>query len=94
MSTSSYYLCAASEEALWEVLETAGLAELGPPQLNVMGTLFEASGLVLVDEQDQRYPHFRSLSGYYAVIHGDLEDWQRAALPIVQKPASIIRICA
>ncbi len=94
LSTPSYYLCADSEEALWDKLETAGLAALGPPELDVIGTLFEASGLILVDEQDQRYPHFRSLSGYYAAIHGELEDWQQAALPIVPRPRSLVRICA
>lgn len=94
MSISPYYLCADSEEALWDALETAGLAELQPPQLDVMGTLFEASGLILVDEQDQRHPHFRSLKGYYAAIHQELDDGQRAALPIVQRPVAIVRICA
>lgn len=91
---SPYYVCADSEEALWDGLQAAGLGDLTPPQLDVMGTLFEASGLVLVDEQDNRYPHFRSRRGYYAAIHRELEDWQRAALPIVQRPIPMIRICA
>lgn len=94
LSMTSYYLCADSEETLWDNLQTAGLAALGPPKLDVMGTLFEASGLVLMDEQDHRYPHFRPLSGYYAAIHGELEAWQQAALPIVPRPRSIVRICA
>lgn len=94
LSTPSYYLCADSEEALWESLATAGLETLGFPKLDVMGTLFEASGLVLVDEQDRRYPYFRPLSGYYAAIHGELEAWQKAALPVVPRPRSIVRICA
>lgn len=94
LSTPSYYVCADSEEALWDNLETAGLAALGPQKLDVMGTLFEASGLILMDEQNRRYPYFRPLAGYYAAIYAELEAWQQAALPIVPKPRSIVRICA
>ncbi|MBU3724072.1 MAG: hypothetical protein FGM18_01005 [Burkholderiaceae bacterium] len=89
-----YYLCADSEEKLWTCLEAAGLADLSPPQLDVMGTLFEATGLILVDEQDHRYPHFRPLKGYYAVVHRELNEAERSVLPVVPRPASIVRICA
>ena len=88
-----YYLCARSEEALWQGLEAAGLSDLEFPQLDIMGTLFVPTGLILLDEHDQRFPHFRSIKGYYAAIDHELTEAQRAALPIVPRPASIIRIC-
>lgn len=88
-----YYLCARSEEALWQGLEAAGLSDLEFPKLDIMGTLFVPTGLVLLDEHDQRFPHFRSIKGYYAAVDQELTDAQRAVLPIVPRPASIIRIC-
>ncbi|NBW00851.1 MAG: hypothetical protein EBR85_03920 [Betaproteobacteria bacterium] len=59
-----FYLCAASEEALWQGLQLAGLSDLQFPQLDVIGSLFVPTGLVLADEQDHRFPHF----GLYRAI--------------------------
>ena len=89
-----YSLCAVSEEALWEGLETAGLSDLQFPQLDVMGSLFVPTGLILSDEQDRRVPHFRPIQGFYAAIHQELTDAQRSVLPIVPRPAAIVRVCA
>lgn len=89
-----YYLCAASEEALWQGLQTAGLSDLQFPELDVIGSLFVPTGLVLADEQDHRFPHFRPIQGYYAAIHQELTDAQRSMLPIVPRPAAIVRLCA
>jgi hypothetical protein len=89
-----YYLCAASEEALWQGLLTAGLSNLQFPKLDVIGSLFVPTGLVLADEQDHRFPHFRPIQGYYAAIHQELTEVQRSMLPIVPRPAAIVRVCA
>lgn len=94
MPISPVYVCAESEDGLWFGLKSAGLGHLTPPELDVLGTLYEATGIVLMDEKDQRYPHFRALRGYYAAIHRHLTESQRAALPIVPKPKHVIRICA
>ena len=88
-----FYLCAASEEALWQGLQLAGLSDLQFPQLDVIGSLFVPTGLVLADEQDHRFPHFRPIQGYYAAIHQDLTEAQRSMLPVVPRPAAVVRVC-
>ena len=43
-------------------------------RIDISGALFERTGLVLIDESEDRHPHFRPLPGYWAMISGPLTD--------------------
>lgn len=94
-----YFLCHDSEESLFEELEQSGLIDpvsqkgrdTARLRIDILGTLFERTGLVLVDDSGARHPHFRPLSGYWAMISGPLSDQEKQKLTLTEGPAELIR---
>jgi hypothetical protein len=93
------FLKSDSEESLFEALEACHLfdpdthlpRDSSGIRLNVLGTLFERTGLKLVTESGERFPHLRPLPGYYATISGQLSNAELQTLPITERPKEVIQ---
>jgi hypothetical protein len=120
---ATYYLKATDEQALWEAMETAGLAYKdydpedplnsrpadldmdaewdGPsgayewrsetPMLDIIGTMYRATGTMLTTEDGMEYPEMEAIDGYHANLREELTAEQEAALPTVDAPATPYR---
>lgn len=60
-------------------------------RIDISGALFERTGLVLIDESEDRHPHFRPLPGYWAMISGPLTDQEKQGLSLTAGPEEVIR---
>lgn len=92
------FLNSDSEESLFAQLIQSGILDstshlpTDATRINVdiLGTLFERTGLRLLTEEGETFPYVRPLHGYYAVISGHLSEAELRALPIVERPKELI----
>jgi hypothetical protein len=62
--------------------------------LDVIGTMYSATGNMLTDGEGMEYPEMEAVDGYHANLREELTDAQVAALPTVAAPATPHRIWA
>jgi len=94
-----YFLCSHSEEDLFKELQQSGLIDpvsqrcrdTARLRIDILGSLFERTGLVLIDESEGRHPHFRALPGYWAMLSGPLTEEEKQGLPLTTGPEEVIR---
>jgi hypothetical protein len=79
-----------------EEWEPSGEYDLFPKagvDLDVIGTIWKPTGVMLTDEEGNQYPQMEPLDGFHANIRGITEE-QAALLPTIAKPSSPVRIWA
>ena len=64
------------------------------PMLDVIGTMYSATGNTLTDSEGFEYDETQAVEGYHANLRETLTDAQVAALPTVSAPATPYRIWA
>ena len=62
--------------------------------LDIIGTMYTATGNTLTDGEGMEYPEMEAVDGYHANLREELTDEQVAALPTVDAPATPYRIWA
>jgi hypothetical protein len=80
-------------EAQWEPTGKYDSLPVAGVDLDVIGTIFKPTGVMLTDEEGNQYPQMEPLDGYHANIRGITEE-QAALLPTIAKPSSPVRIWA
>ena len=61
------------------------------PMLDIIGTMYSATGTMLTTDDGMEYPEMEALDGYHANLREELTDEQVAALPTVDAPATPYR---
>jgi hypothetical protein len=98
-----YYLKFTSEQHLWNTLERVGLAVFREEQgkhipintnLDVIGTIYKATGQMLTGLDGFPYPEMLPVDGYHANLRGSLTEEQKAQLPLIAAPATPSRVWA
>ena len=64
------------------------------PMLDIIGTMYSATGNMLTDSEGTEYPETQAVAGFHANLREELTDAQVAALPTVAAPATPHRIWA
>jgi len=64
------------------------------PMLDIIGTMYSATGNTLTDSDGMEYPEMEAVDGYHANLRETLTDVQVAALPTVAAPTTPHRIWA
>ena len=59
--------------------------------LDIIGTMYRATGNMLTTEDGMEYPETEAIDGYHANLREVLTDEQEAALPTVDAPATPYR---
>lgn len=87
-----YFLRTANIEEMDSALRAAGLiSEMdGEEYINVtsrrVGTLYEPTGEMLVDEDGNEYAEMKPIEGYHVNLRAELTAEQQALLPIIDCP--------
>jgi len=88
---------------MWISLTDLGLAayneELGRhvpvnTNLDVIGTIYKATGTMLTTPEGFPYPELVPVDGFHANIRGGLTELQQAQLPLIEAPATPHRVWA
>ena len=58
------------------------------PMLDIIGTMYRATGTMLTDSDGMEYPEMEAVDGYHANLREELTAEQEAALPTVDAPAT------
>lgn len=61
------------------------------PMLDIIGTMYRATGNMLTTEDGMEYPELEAVEGYHANLREELTAEQEAALPTVDAPATPYR---
>ncbi len=61
------------------------------PMLDIIGTMYRATGTMLTTEDGMEYPETEAIDGYHANLREKLTAEQEAALPTVDAPATPYR---
>ena len=80
-------------EAQWEPTGEYDSLPVAGVDLDVIGTIFKPTGVMLTDEEGNQYPQMEAIPGYHANIRGITAE-QAALLPTIEKPSSPVRIWA
>ena len=56
------------------------------PMLDIIGTMYSATGNTLTTEDGMEYPEMEAVDGYHANLREDLTDEQVALLPTIDAP--------
>ena len=56
------------------------------PMLDIIGTMYSATGTMLTDGEGMDYPEMEALDGYHANLREELTDEQVALLPTIDAP--------
>ena len=62
-----------------------------PNMLDIIGTMYRATGNTLTDSDGMEYPEMEAVDGYHANLREELTDEQVALLPTVDAPATPYR---
>tara|TARA_R110000803_G_scaffold137720_1_gene204623 strand:- start:266 stop:649 length:384 start_codon:yes stop_codon:yes gene_type:complete len=81
-------------EAEWDGPSGAYDWQSDTAMLDIIGTMYTATGTMLTDGEGMEYPEMEAVDGYHANLREELTDEQVAALPIVDAPATPYRIWA
>jgi len=61
------------------------------PMLDIIGTMYRATGTMLTDGEGMEYAEMEAVDGYHANLREELTDEQVASLPTVDAPATPYR---
>ena len=56
------------------------------PMLDIIGTMYRATGTMLTDSDGMEYPEMEAVDGYHANLREELTDEQVALLPTIDAP--------
>ena len=56
------------------------------PMLDIIGTMYSATGNMLTDGEGMEYPEMEAVDGYHANLREELKDEQVALLPTIDAP--------
>ena len=56
------------------------------PMLDIIGTMYSATGTMLTDGGNMEYPEMKAVDGYHANLREELTDEQVALLPTIDAP--------
>ena len=56
------------------------------PMLDIIGTMYSATGTMLTDGEGMEYPEMEAVDGYHANLREELTDEQVALLPTIDAP--------
>lgn len=56
------------------------------PMLDIIGTMYRATGTMLTDGEGMEYPEMEAVDGYHANLREELTDEQVALLPTIDAP--------
>ena len=56
------------------------------PMLDIIGTMYRATGTMLTTEDGMEYPEMEAVDGYHANLREELTDEQVALLPTIDAP--------
>jgi hypothetical protein len=56
------------------------------PMLDIIGTMYSATGTMLTDGENMEYPEMEAVDGYHANLREELTDEQVALLPTIDTP--------
>lgn len=105
---TDYFLKAAAEQAFWDTLILAGVAQentldgatyksaTNGNSLDVIGMIYEPTGNMLSDPEIGPYPEMVAIPGYHANLRGTLTEEQITALGgmLIAAPTTPVRVWA